>query len=119
MIYSFFADLLLIIHFCFILFVILGGLLMLRWRNVWKIHLPAVIWGFIVQFFVLLCPLTTWENYFRELSGEVGYENGFIDYFLTSIIYLDLSPQIHTIFAILIVLVNLGIYYYIFYQKQH
>lgn len=116
MIYSLFADLLLIIHFCYILFVIFGGLLMLRWRNVWKLHLPAVIWGFIVQYFVLLCPLTTWENYFRDLAGESIYTQGFIDYYLTTILYPDITPKIHVFFAIILLMVNVVVYYYVFLQ---
>ena len=90
---------------------------MLRWRNVWKLHLPAVIWGFCVQYFLWTCPLTTWENYFRELGGEAGYEGGFIDYFLVSTLYPNVNPEIHTILAILIILINFGIYFCIFRQK--
>lgn len=92
---------------------------MLHWRWIWKFHLPAVIWGFLVQYFVLICPLTTWENYFRKLGGELGYENGFIEYFVTSIIYPEINPQIHTTFGILLILINLSIYFYIFYKKNH
>jgi hypothetical protein len=114
MLYRLIADGLLLIHFCYILFVIFGGLLILRWRDIWKIHLPAVLWGFLVQFFVWICPLTSWENHFRELGGESGYQNGFIDYFLTSIIYIDINPYFHMIMAVLLLSLNLSIYYKIF-----
>ena len=118
MIYRLFADIILIIHFGYLLFVVFGGFFMLRWRGLWKFHLPAVIWGFLVQYFVWICPLTTWENYFRELGGQSGYENGFIDYFVTSILYPNINAEVHTILAITLVLLNLAIYFYIFNRRQ-
>jgi hypothetical protein len=70
----------------------------LRWRWIWKIHLPAVVWGFLVQYFIWACPLTTWENYFRELGGEAGYEGGFIEYYLTGVSLSGLRAAISSIF---------------------
>jgi hypothetical protein len=116
MIYRLIADTILIIHFCYILFVIFGGLLILRRPGLWKIHIPAVIWGFLVQYFVWICPLTSWEDYFRLLGGQEGYQNGFLDYFLTTLIYPEISPFIHTLLGITILLLNLAIYIYLFFR---
>lgn len=118
MIYRLFAEFILITHLCYILFVVFGGFLLLRWRWLWKIHFPAVIWGFLVQYLVWICPLTDWENYFRKLGGEAGYENGFIDHFITSLIYQDVSIKIHLLMAISLLLINLSIYFYIFFYKK-
>lgn len=118
MIYSLLANIILFIHLCYILFVIFGGFLMLRWKEVWKIHIPAVIWGFCVQYFVWMCPLTDVENYFRNLAGENGYANGFINHFLTSIIYPEISQNLHIFLAVILVLINLGIYFYVFRKKK-
>jgi hypothetical protein len=111
MIYRLLANLTLVTHFCFVLFAIFGGLLVLRWRWMWKLHLPALAWGFLVQYFVWVCPLTDWENHFRELAGEAGYEGGFIEYFISAIIYPGaVTPQIHLLLAISLVVFNLLIY---------
>ena len=118
MIYRFAADLLLIIHAGYVLFAAFGGLAVLRWRRAWKIHLPAVAWGFLVQYFVWVCPLTTWENYFREMGGEAGYESGFIEHYLTILLYPGFAPQFHLFLSIALVVFNLLVYFYIFCRRR-
>jgi hypothetical protein len=111
MIFRFLADFILIVHLCFILFAVFGGLLVLRYRPVWKLHLPALLWGFLVQYFVWICPLTIWENYFRALGGEAGYEGGFIEHYVSAVIYPGfISPQAHLFLAVLLVTFNLLVY---------
>ncbi len=119
MLYRLAADLLLIFHVGYVLFAAFGGLLVVRRRWVWKIHLPAVAWGFIVQYFVLPCPLTDWENYFRDLGGEVGYDGGFIEYYLRAILYPGFAVQFHLFLSIALIAVNLIIYYYVFFRKNN
>ncbi len=114
MIYSLLADLILILHFCFILFVIFGGVLLIRWNWIWKIHLPAVIWGVLIQYLQWSCPLTHLESYLRINSGESGYETGFIEYFVTALVYPEITPQMHLVAGFLLILINLAIYLYIF-----
>ena len=120
MIYRLLADFILIVHLCFILFAVFGGLLVLRWRWLWKLHLPALVWAFLVQYFVWFCPLTAWENHFRALGGEAGYEGGFIDHYVSAIIYPGfMSPQTHFLSAILLVVFNLLVYLYIIRRARH
>ena len=115
MIFRFIADFILVFHLCFILFAVFGGLLVLYRRSIWKLHLPALIWGFLVQYFVWFCPLTTWENYFRTLGGEAGYDGGFVEYYISSIIYPEfISPNIHLFLAFLLVAFNLLVYFFVF-----
>ena len=78
MFYTFAADVLLIVHLLFILFVILGALLVMKWRWVIYLHLPAVFWGILVEFSHGICPLTPWENGLRLAAGEASYESSFI-----------------------------------------
>jgi hypothetical protein len=118
MIYRFAADLLLILHVVYVLFAAFGGLAMLRWRWIWKIHLPAVVWGFLVQYFIWACPLTSWENYFRVLGGEAGYEGGFIEYYLRAILYPGFAPHFHLFLGIALVAFNLLVYFYVFRRKR-
>ena len=119
MIFRFLADFFLIVHLCFVLFAVFGGLLALRWRWVWKLHLPALVWGFLVQYFVWFCPLTTFENYFRTLGGEAGYEGGFIEHYVSAVIYPGfISPNTHFLLAILLVVFNLLVYSFIIWRVR-
>ena len=114
MIYRFLADFLLIVHVCYVIFAAFGGVAVWRWRWVWKIHLPAVVWGFLVQFFVWNCPLTVWEKYFRELSGGAGYEGGFLEHYSTALLYPGFAPHFHLFLSIALVAFNVLVYYFIF-----
>jgi hypothetical protein len=81
------ADLVLTLHFAFVLFVILGGLLALRWPRVAWIHVPVALYGALIEFAGFVCPLTPLENHFRQRGGEAGYGGGFIDHYITATIY--------------------------------
>ena len=111
MAYRWLADLVLLVHLAFIVFVVLGGLLVVRRRNLVWLHLPAVIWGAYIEFFDGPCPLTPMEKHFRRLGGEAGYEGGFIDHYITAIIYPDgLTREVQIFFGVLVVGINLLAY---------
>ena len=81
------ADLLVLLHLAFILFVCLGGLLALRRPRWLWLHGPALLWGVAVEFTGWVCPLTPWEWALRELAGEAGYRGSFIEHYLVPLIY--------------------------------
>jgi Protein of Unknown function (DUF2784) len=81
------ADLLVMLHAGFIVFVLTGGLLALHWCKVVWLHLPAVAWAAWIEMSGGICPLTPWENHFRRLAGQTGYEGGFIEHYLLPVIY--------------------------------
>jgi len=111
MIYSIAADALLIIHLAFILFVLVGGLLILKWRWIVTLHLPAVCWGVLVEFNHWICPLTPWENALRRSAGETSYETGFIEHYLSPIIYpAQLTDQLQLILGGIVIVINMAIY---------
>jgi len=87
MIYRLLADGVLVIHLAFILFVVLGGLLVFKWRRAAWVHLPMAGWGVAIEFFDWTCPLTPLEQYLRRVSGAMGYTGGFIEHYLVPIIY--------------------------------
>lgn len=87
MVYLFLANLVLITHVAFILFVILGGLLVLRWRWVVLLHLPAAVWGMLIEFSDWTCPLTVLELMWLREAGRAGYVGGFIDHYVLNVIY--------------------------------
>ena len=108
------ADAVVVIHLLFIVFVLLGGLLVLRWHWLAAIHLPAVAWGAIVEFTGWLCPLTPLENSLRQAGAEAGYRGGFIDHYLIPIIYpAGLTRDTQLLLGAIVVAINLGIYAYL------
>lgn len=83
------AELIVAVHFAFVVFVVLGGLLALRWPRAAWIHLPAVIWGVLIEFTGWICPLTPLENRLRRASGEAGYQGDFIAHYILPVLYPD------------------------------
>ncbi|MGE8498722.1 MAG: DUF2784 domain-containing protein [Pseudomonas sp.] len=111
MMLSFAADAVLLIHLLFILFAVLGGLLLLRWSWLIWLHLPAAVWGVTVEVMHLQCPLTPLENSLRHTAGEAGYDGGFIEHYLVPIIYpAGLTPQIQLWLGAFVLIVNLLVY---------
>jgi Protein of Unknown function (DUF2784) len=105
------ADAVLVLHLGFILFVMLGGLLVLRWPRIAWLHVPAVLWGIYVELSGRLCPLTPLENSLREAAGQAGYSGGFIEHYVTAVIYPDgLSRTIQMGLAAIVILVNGSVY---------
>ena len=81
------ADLVVVVHLLFIGFVVGGVFLAWRWpRIIWG-HIPAVVYGALVEFAGFTCPLTLLENGLRRHAGEAGYRGGFIDHYLIAVIY--------------------------------
>ena len=83
------ADAIVALHFAFVVFVVLGGLLVLRWARVAWLHVPAVIWGAVVEFTGWICPLTPLENRLRRAAGETGYQGDFIAHYILPMLYPD------------------------------
>jgi cytochrome c biogenesis protein CcdA len=111
MFYRFAADSVLVIHLLFILFVLFGGLLVLRWRWLIVLHVPAIIWGATVEFLHLYCPLTPLENSLRARAGSRGYEGGFIEHYLIPLIYPSgLTPHIQLWLGSIVLLSNVLVY---------
>lgn len=87
MIYHLAADLVLIAHVAFVVFVLFGALLVLRWPKVLGLHIAAVLWGVLVELTGSICPLTPLEVRLRELGGQIGYQGDFIGHYLTAMLY--------------------------------
>lgn len=87
MILSFLADLVLAFHAAFVGFVVLGGLLVLRWPRAAWVHVPCALWGSWVVIVGWICPLTPLESALRRAAGEVGYRGGFLDHYVQFVLY--------------------------------
>ncbi len=111
MVYRFLADTVVVIHGAFVLFVVLGGLLALRWRRLVLVHLPAAAWGAVVEFTGWVCPLTPLENRLRRLGGAEGYTGGCIEHYLVPLIYpAGLTPGRQFVLGFVVVGVNVVVY---------
>ena len=102
------ADLVVGVHFLFVLFVLLGGLLVLRWPRLAYVHLPAAAWGVLIELTGWVCPLTPLEQSLRLSAGEQGYSGSFIEHWVGRILFHDWSEQTFTfIYAGFFILVGL------------
>jgi hypothetical protein len=81
------ANLIVLVHFLFVVFVVLGGLLALRWPRIIWLHVPAVIWGALVEFTGWICPLTPLENRLRRAAGDTSYQGDFIAHYILPALY--------------------------------
>lgn len=120
MLYRLGADAVLLLHLAFIIFVLLGGLLVAWKRGFLLLHLPAIAWGLFVELSGRPCPLTHWENLLRRLAGTAGYEAGFIEHYLLPLIYPAwLSVPVQYLLAAVVVLVNALIYGGLAWRHRH
>ncbi|MBU1356118.1 MAG: DUF2784 domain-containing protein [Candidatus Edwardsbacteria bacterium] len=118
MAYLILADIVVLIHLLFIVFVILGGLLCFKWRKILWFHVPAFIWGAAIEFSGGICPLTPLENWLRYSGGREIYSSGFIEHYIIPVIYPDvLTRNMQIAFGILALTVNACIYAFILYYK--
>ncbi len=117
MIYRILAELLLVVHLAFILFVVFGGFAVLKWHWLAWVHLPVAGWGAIVELKSWVCPLTPWENKLRVLAGQEGYDEGFIEHYIMPVIYPPgLTRDIQTTLGLLVVAINLVLYGVVLYR---
>lgn len=104
------ADLIVALHFGFILFVMFGGPLVLKWPKLIWLHLPSAIWGAWIEFTGWICPLTFLENRLRSANSG-GYASGFIEHYILPIIYPSgLTREIQIGLGIAVIVFNLFIY---------
>jgi len=94
-----------------VLFVVAGGLLVLRWRRVMLLHLPAAAWGALIEFQGWICPLTPLENWLRRRGGQAGYGGDVVEHYLLLVLYpTGLTRGIQIALGAIVLAINLGIY---------
>jgi hypothetical protein len=104
MVFRLLADLVVVVHLAFILFVAAGGLLVWRWPRLVRWHLPTVAWGIAIITVGFTCPLTPLEHYLRGRSGEQGQHGGFVDRYIEGVIYPGgLTPLVRGLIATVVV----------------
>jgi hypothetical protein len=111
MAYRILADLVVGVHVLFVVFVVAGGLLALRWPWVAAAHLPAAVWGALIEFRGWICPLTPLEKSLRASAGQAGYTGGFIDHYLLPVLYpAGLTRGVQLVLGSLVIAVNVVVY---------
>ncbi|WP_298435146.1 DUF2784 domain-containing protein [Geobacter sp.] len=112
MVFSLAADLVVLVHALFVLFVVAGGVAVIRWPRLAWLHIPAAVWGTLIELGGGVCPLTFLEVRFRRLAGEAGYAGGFIEHYLVPAIYpAGLTRNGQVLLGILVLLWNGGVYW--------
>ena len=106
------ADLVLVLHLAFVLFVILGGLLALRWPRLAWVHVPVALYGATIELVGFVCPLTPLENSLRRAGGQADYAGGFIDHYVTATLYpTGLTRAIELWLGVIVLILNGAIYW--------
>jgi hypothetical protein len=113
------ADLVLLSHLAFVLFVVLGGLLVLRRPKLAWLHLPCAAWGVLIEFAGWICPLTPWEVSLRLRGGEAGYAGGFIAHYVTAVLYpAGLTRGVQVLLGSFALVLNLAIYGWVLARRR-
>jgi hypothetical protein len=119
MLYRLAADAVLVLHLAFVVFVLLGGFLVLRWRKLAWAHLPAVAWGALIEFSGWICPLTPLEIALRRAAGDAAYAGDFVEHYIVALLYPEsLTRDVQVALGIFVVLLNAVIYAAVL-QQQH
>ena len=109
--YEFAADLTLIVHFAFIIFVVFGALLFFVSTKIIYVHVPALIWGIYIEITHSICPLTYLENWFLQKANLTTYSEGFIQNYLVPVVYpMNLTDDLQTYLAIVLIVANMIMY---------
>ena len=120
MIYRVLADLVLLIHLAFVLFVVLGGLFVLRSPRLAWLHIPAAVWGVLIEYTGWICPLTPLENSLRVKGGEAGYSGGFIQHYIQPVLYpAGLTRSTQVVLGSAVLILNLAAYAIVWSRSRH
>jgi hypothetical protein len=105
------AGAVVVIHLAFVAFIVLGGLLTMRWPRAAWLHLPCAAYGFGIELVGWTCPLTPLENALRRRAGQPGYVGGFVEHYLLPVLYPAPMPSWGPwALAGLVLAVNAGVY---------
>jgi hypothetical protein len=117
--YHLLANLVMLLHFGFILFAVLGALLVARWPRLVWLHLPTAFWAMAIEFYGGICPLTPLENSLRAKAGMASYQESFIEHYLGAMIYPgEITTAVKIMLGLGVLMINLGLYLWIIRHRQ-
>lgn len=113
------ATLVVAAHVAFIAFVVLGALLVLRWRKLLYLHLAAVIWAIYIEWSGAICPLTPLENALRAAAGLQAYGGDFVAEYVLPVLYPDgLTRRAQLVIGAAVLVVNVFTYGMLLRRRQ-
>lgn len=119
MFYALLADVTLVLHLGFIAFTVVGGLVVLRWPRLAWLHLPAAMWGVLIELGGWACPLTPAENWLRQRAGQRGYSGSFVEQYLLPVIYPEaLTRNVQFVLAGVVLVVNVAVYAFVLTRRR-
>ena len=119
MVYRIAADSVAVLHLIFILFVVLGGFLAIRWHKIAWFHIPMAVWGALIEFAGWICPLTPLENKLRLISGDSGFAGGFIEEYILPVIYpAGMTRGVQIVLGSAVIVINIFIYGYLLSRRS-
>ena len=118
--YGILADIVVWTHLAFVVFVVSGASLVIWWRWIFWLHLPAVFWAIWIEMTGVICPLTPFENWLRIRAGQGGYRGDFVEHYLMPVLYpVGLTRNMQILLGVLVILVNAVIYGYVIFRLKH
>jgi hypothetical protein len=119
MIYGILADIVVLVHAAFVLFAVFGGFLVLRWRRLAWLHIPAVLWAALVEMAGWICPLTPLENLLRHCAGKVIYHSDFIEHYLMPVLYpAALTRELQMALGLAVLFINVSVYVWVWHRRR-
>jgi hypothetical protein len=113
------ADITVLLHLGFVLFVVAGGLLVLRWRRLAWVHVPCALWGALIELAGWVCPLTPLELWLRARAGEAGYGGGFVEHYVLPVLYPGaLTRNLQVALGIAVLAVNAVVYTWLWHRRR-
>lgn len=117
--YGALADLVVVLHLAFIIFIMFGALLSLVWKYALWLHIPAAMWGAASELFGVPCPLTPLENSLRARAFQEGYSGDFIEHYILPLVYPgNLTPQIQWTLGVALIVFNVALYRFVW-KRTH
>lgn len=114
------AEAVVLVHLLFVAFALFGAFLVLRWRRVAWLHLPAMLWAAAIEFGGWICPLTPLENRLRALAGAATYNVSFVERYLLPVLYPENLPRrLQILLGVLVLAMNLAIYAWVLRRGRH
>jgi len=109
--YGLLANLVVLLHLGFVVFVVAGGLLVLRWPRLARVHLPCAAWGALIEIAGWICPLTPLEIWLRVRAGQAGYHGGFVENYVIPVLYPgNLTRGIQVGLGLTVLVLNVAVY---------
>jgi hypothetical protein len=119
MIYGILADIVVLVHAAFVFFAVFGGFLVLRWRRLAWLHIPAVLWAALVEMAGWICPLTPLENLLRHRAGKVIYHSDFIEHYLMPVLYpAALTRELQMALGLAVLFINVSVYVWLWRRRR-